>query len=226
VPPDSKSDRFHLRTSAPGSNAHDLAREVADGLRASPKRLPCRFFYDEAGSKLFEEICEQPEYYLTRAEDEILRAHAPEIVSLVPRNAQIVELGSGSGTKTRHLLAAAIARDGRAHYLPIDISRSALESAAHALLAKMPTLQIDAVEAEYSTGLSRLAFPGRGPRLYLWLGRDHTSPGVRAATWIAAVSQLIVVLVPVGLVVVGILAIVAVAILAAVALAMLLLDRR
>jgi len=62
--------------------------------------------------------------------------------------------------------------------------------------------------------------------LYLWLGRDHTSPGVRAATWIAAVSQLIVVLVPVGLVVVGILAIVAVAILAAVALAMLLLDRR
>ncbi len=164
--------RFRLTSFAPRIPAEDLAEAVRAGFAATPKTLPCRFFYDAEGSAIFEEICALPEYYLTRAEDEILARHADEILSLVPQGSQIVELGSGSGTKTRHLIAAAIRRNGRAHYLPIDISRSALEGAAVSLLSEFETLRIDAVEAEYREGLERLSTPGRAPRLYLWLGSN------------------------------------------------------
>src|SRR5262245_39504333 len=82
----------------------DLARGVRDGMRARPKRIPCRFFYDEKGSELFERICELPEYYLTRAEDEILALRAGEVAAAVPAGCTLVELGSGSARKTRHLL--------------------------------------------------------------------------------------------------------------------------
>jgi len=172
VPPDPKSDRLHLRTSAPGSNAHDLAREVADGLRASPKRLPCRFFYDEAGSKLFEEICEQPEYYLTRAEDEILARHAEAIVDVSPASCDLVELGSGDARKTRRLIAALLRRRPSLRYVPIDISRSALLKSSEGLLAAHPGLEIHAIAAEYERGIGMLDESSPGPRLVLWLGSN------------------------------------------------------
>lgn len=168
----SERPRFRLtqvRRSEPGD---DLANAVLAGLASVPKRLPCRFFYDETGSRIFEEICALPEYYLTRAEDEILAQRAREIVALVPKEAEIVELGSGSATKTKHLIAAAIERDGRARYTPIDISRAALEDAGRSLTAEFETLQVDAVLAEYQDGLEHLVRAGRGPRLYTWLGSN------------------------------------------------------
>src|SRR5579871_3413960 len=83
-----------------------FARDVLSGLTASPKYLSCCYFYDREGSRLFEEICELPEYYLTRAEREILEAQADEMVARLPGHTRVVELGSGNSAKTRLLLAA------------------------------------------------------------------------------------------------------------------------
>src|SRR5438128_10101516 len=118
--------RRRLQVHAYDQNGHraEFAREVENGLTTSPKRLPCRYFYDAAGSALFEEICALPEYYLTRAEQEILDAHASEIVAGCPsQGAALVELGSGSAKKTRTLIDAALARHAPLRYVPIDISR-------------------------------------------------------------------------------------------------------
>jgi dimethylhistidine N-methyltransferase len=120
---------------------HRLATAVRDGLTARPKRLPPWLFYDEAGSRLFEEITERPEYYPTRTERAILAAHAQRIVALAaqpthfrpagnnPPRLRITELGAGSADKTRLLLAAAVARQGMAVYEPVDVSPSALDAA-------------------------------------------------------------------------------------------------
>lgn len=172
VPSDLESDRFLLRASEPGANARELAREIEEGLRSTPKRIPCRFFYDEAGSRLFEEICAQPEYYLTRAEDEILLRCAEEIVAAAPEGCDLVELGSGDARKTCRLLAALLERRPSLRYVPIDISRSALVKSSRSLLAAHPELAIHAIAAEYERGLELLheAFPG--PKLVLWLGSN------------------------------------------------------
>ena len=100
-----------------------FADEVLRGLRAERKTLPPKFFYDDRGAALFEEICEQPEYYLTRAELEILRACAPEIGALAGPRCALVEYGSGAGVKIRLLLDAL---ERPASYTPVDISRRQL----------------------------------------------------------------------------------------------------
>lgn len=154
----------------------DFAQDVAAGLTDHPRRLHCRYFYDEQGSLLFEQICALPEYYLTRAETEILSHHAAELAALVPTNGTLVELGSGSSVKTRLLIEALLRRHGRLHYAAIDISRSMLESSAHTLLADYPALEMTAVAAEYRAGLALLLQGGEataaGPRLILWLGSN------------------------------------------------------
>ena len=194
-----RAGRFTLAALGPINPAASLAEEVRAGLTATPKRLPCRFFYDEHGSLLFEQICELPEYYVTRAEREILAAHAAEIVAQLPAvraSTELVELGSGSAAKTRLLIAALLRRQPALRYVPVDISRSALEESAGALLAAYPTLRVDAVAADYEAGLRYLANlavltvpvagaqPGPGasivgaaavaapPRLFLWLGSN------------------------------------------------------
>src|SRR4051812_4575450 len=90
-----------------------LARDVQTGLTASPKRLPCRYFYDAQGSLLFEEICELPEYYLTRTERAILEERSAEIAALFPEETALVELGSGSAAKTRLLIGALLDQRAR-----------------------------------------------------------------------------------------------------------------
>jgi len=172
VPSELESPRFALRASDPAPGASDLAHEVELGLRAVPKRIPCRFFYDEAGSKLFEEICEQPEYYLTRAEDEILSRRAGVLARAVPPGADLVELGSGDAHKTRHLIAALLDERPTLRYVPIDISRSALLKSAESLLGIHPELTITAIEAEYERGLAILSEESSGPKLVLWLGSN------------------------------------------------------
>ncbi|HWP35288.1 MAG TPA: L-histidine N(alpha)-methyltransferase [Thermodesulfobacteriota bacterium] len=149
-----------------------FARDVAAGLTRTPKRLPCRYFYDREGSLLFEEICRLPEYYLPRAEREILERRAPEIAALLPAGAALVELGSGSATKTRLLIEALLRRQGKLRYVPVDISRSVLEESARALLADHPRLAITAIAAEYEEGLEVLRRTPLGPKLLLWLGSN------------------------------------------------------
>ncbi len=101
----SPTDRMQLvRVGTVSAGSASLADEVRAGLTAEPKSLPYRFLYDAAGSKLFEQICELPEYYLTRAETEILTAHAGAIVAGCATPTTLVELGSGSSSKTRLLI--------------------------------------------------------------------------------------------------------------------------
>ncbi len=149
-----------------------LGDEVRAGLTAHPKTLPTKYLYDDLGSALFEVICLLPEYYLTRSEAAILRAHARDIVAAVGDTLEIVELGSGTATKTRLLLDAALARQGTLRYSPIDISRSALDQTVHALNAEYPAITVDPQVADYFEGLRRFSRNGVERTLVLFLGSN------------------------------------------------------
>jgi len=142
---------------------------VAEGLSAPRKWLPCRFFYDQIGSELFEQICDLPEYYLTRTERSILDRDADEIVAAAGQEISLVEFGSGSSVKTRLLIDATLRRQKALHYSPIDISAAFLKSSSLALLDDFPGLDITAIAAEYHDGISVLPEVDL-PRLILFLG--------------------------------------------------------
>jgi dimethylhistidine N-methyltransferase len=124
----------------------DLAVEAIRGLSSSPKTLPCKLFYDKRGSELFEAICKLPEYYPTRTEVGILRRHVREIAEAIGPRVQLIELGSGSSTKTRILLDALV---DPVAYAPIDISREHLWESAERIHATYPDLQVQAVCSDY-----------------------------------------------------------------------------
>jgi dimethylhistidine N-methyltransferase len=157
-----------IRAATPDDEREAFAADVRRGLTAARKTLPCRWFYDETGSALFEEICELPEYPIPRAERQILERHAGEMVR--PRPRTLIELGSGNSAKTRLLLDAL---DGHAaRYVPIDISESMLASTAGTLAADYPRLEIVALSGTYEQGLARLDGHAIAPRLVLWLGSN------------------------------------------------------
>jgi len=166
------ASRYTLFESDPHAQRASLAEAVAQGLGGEPKSLPCRFFYDAQGSALFEEICRLPEYYLTRAEREILEDRADEIVARSGAGGLLVELGSGSASKTRLLIEALLRRRRSLRYVPIDISRSALAESSQALLADYPGLEIHAIAGEYQQGLRHLRADPEAPRLIAWLGSN------------------------------------------------------
>lgn len=141
-----------------------LRADVLSGLTRHPKTLPPKWFYDARGSELFEEITRLPEYYPTRAEREILAARAEEIAAASGART-VIELGSGSSEKTRHLLDVLPELHS---YVPVDVSESALTGAAGSLLAEHPDLSVHALIADFTGGL---ALPGTpGPRLVVFLG--------------------------------------------------------
>ena len=153
------------------SQGHDrFARDVRDGLLGRPKTLPCTYLYDDRGSELFEEICTLPEYYLTRTEDSILQTSADAMVAGWSRAPVLIELGSGSSTKTRRLIAAARARYGRVHYLPIDVSATILAESAQALARDFPGLRVTGVTGDYRSSLAEICKRIRRPKLILFLG--------------------------------------------------------
>ncbi|MFG2985772.1 L-histidine N(alpha)-methyltransferase [Streptomyces sp. NPDC048258] len=141
-----------------------LRADVLHGLTQNPKVLPPKWFYDARGSELFEEITRLPEYYPTRAEREILLERAQEIASASGART-LVELGSGSSEKTRHLIEAMPALDT---YIPVDVSESALTGAAETLLAAHPGLRVHALLADFTAALHLPESPG--PRLVVFLG--------------------------------------------------------
>lgn len=130
--------------------------DVLTGLRRQPKTLPCKYFYDERGSQLFDHICELEEYYLTRTELAIMRRYAPEMAAALGSGCLLVELGSGSSLKTRLLLdhLEPVA------YVPVDISREHLAKAAAALAADYPSLEVRPVSADYTEDFSLPPVPG------------------------------------------------------------------
>ena len=126
-----------------------FARDVAQGLAAPQKTLPAKYFYDERGSQLYEQICTLPEYYPYRAERDILATYAAEIYADIG-HVPLVEFGSGNAAKTRYLLTA-YERAGRPFlYCPVDISRAALEESAQKLLAEYAHLSIRAIHADFA----------------------------------------------------------------------------
>jgi dimethylhistidine N-methyltransferase len=130
-----------------------FGRDVLAGLRQSARRVPPKYFYDVAGSALFDRICELPEYYPTRTEIQILRENAKAIAAAVGPNAEVVEFGAGSLTKIRLLFDAFPAAEAPRRYVPVDISGEHLHAAALGLRAEYPTLQIQPVVADYTMPL-------------------------------------------------------------------------
>ncbi|HEY5884890.1 MAG TPA: L-histidine N(alpha)-methyltransferase [Pyrinomonadaceae bacterium] len=149
-----------------------LAEDVRRGLASQPKRFLPKYFYDELGSQLFEAITLLPEYYLTRAENEILQLYADEIVSSVDGNITLIEMGSGSASKTRLIIEALLRRQSSLLFIPVDISASALESSSRILLQSYKELRIEAYAADYFAALTELSKHPRERTLALFLGSN------------------------------------------------------
>lgn len=148
-----------------------FAEEVASGLTSPARSIPCRFLYDDVGSKLFEEICDVPEYYLTRAEREILEARAGEIAATFEGGPiTLAEFGSGSSVKTRLLIEGLLHTHGRLRYLPVDISASILEESALELLDAYDALEVRGIASEYQDGLHHVHADEAAAKLVVWLG--------------------------------------------------------
>jgi len=151
------SNRLTIHRLTRAGEANEFAADVREGLTARSKFLLPKYFYDDLGSKLFEAICCLPEYYLTRAESEILSRQAEAIIEATDGPARLIELGSGSAEKTRYLIDALLQRQPELHYLPVDISDASLEASSLELLKTYTDLRITAYAADYFTALKALA---------------------------------------------------------------------
>lgn len=151
----------------PADLRRGLEADARAGLSASPKWLPPKYFYDDRGSRLFEDITRLPEYYQTRTEHAILVAHADEIAEAAGAEA-LLELGSGSSEKTRMLLDAMTHSGGLSAYVPVDVSAGALNDAMAGLRRDHPDLELHGAVADFDHHLDRLPEPGR--RLVALLG--------------------------------------------------------
>ena len=139
--------RISELAAAPASAGPSFSEDTRRGLTATPKVLFPKYFYDALGSRLFEALCELPEYYVTRAEEEIFQRHADEIARSLDGPLRLLELGSGDARKTRLLIQALVARQDGLEYLPIDVSRSAVVQSA------------DGGRASRSVGVALSAWP-------------------------------------------------------------------
>ncbi len=149
-----------LRFDAAHGAGIDMRAEVCAGLARRPKQLPSKYFYDAKGSALFEAICIQPEYYLTRAELALMRRHVAAIASALGPEVLLLEYGSGAGIKTRMLLAHL---EDPVAYVPIEISSSALRRSVARLRDRLPAIEVLPVCADFTRPLM-LPTPRRRPR--------------------------------------------------------------
>jgi L-histidine Nalpha-methyltransferase len=159
----------HLVRVGPGKGTEilEFARSVASGMRQQPRRLECRFLYDTNGSRLYERICLQPEYYPTRTEAAILKDRAEEIC-LHTGPVTVLELGSGCSVKTGHLLAAHARLHGPLRYVPIDVSESALRQACRGISSRYPNVRVTGLHGTYEDAFELF---GEAPAsLVLFLG--------------------------------------------------------
>jgi L-histidine N-alpha-methyltransferase len=146
-----------------------MQRDVRVGLSAEPKELAPKYFYDERGSQLFERITELPEYYPTRAERSILAERAAEMIAAAGDPATLVELGSGSASKTRHLLSAMRDAGCLETYVPVDISEEITHETAESLVGEYPGLSVRGLVCDFEHHLERIP-DGDGGRLVAFLG--------------------------------------------------------
>ncbi|MFT7679275.1 MAG: dimethylhistidine N-methyltransferase [Planctomycetota bacterium] len=166
------TERFQIQADEPRDTNSDFAADVRTGLSADPKWFSCRWLYDAPGSAIFEEICALPEYYPTRAEIEILREQGDSIAARLGAELAVVELGSGSAVKARLVLSALLRERESLLYVPVDISRSAVEASSAELLAEFDQLEVFAIAGEYARGFEWMAANADKPKLLLWLGSN------------------------------------------------------
>lgn len=144
-----------------------LRAAIIAGLRATPKTLPATLFYDERGAMLFERICRQPEYYLTRTEESILAVCAATLAALMGPRVALIELGSGAATKVKPLLAAL---EQPVAYVPVDVSREQLLVVAAERAREFPQLQVLPVCGDYTQGVNAPDFPSGTRRVAFFPG--------------------------------------------------------
>ena len=145
-----------------------LVDDAINGLFADNKHLPPKYFYDDRGSELFDQICDEPEYYPTRTEDALLKDSARNVIRrTMPK--QILEFGSGTSRKTVHLLKACEELDCASAYLPFDVCDEVILRSATSLQEKFPWLQVEPISGDYTAGLGNLPVSD-GPTLFLFLG--------------------------------------------------------
>lgn len=172
---------------AADSAANALRRDVRDGLGRTPKSLPPKWFYDSVGSDLFDQITRLPEYYPTRTEAQILRAHAADVAAASGADT-LVELGSGTSEKTRILLDAMSEAGSLRRFIPFDVDAGVLEAAGAAIGAEYPGVEVDAVCGDFEEHLEKI--PTGGRRLVVFLGSTigNLTPGPRAE-FLAALAR-------------------------------------
>ena len=152
---DKREDEKAEMTVQQNREFEDFAADVERGLAAQSKYVSPKYLYDEVGSQLFEQICLQPEYYLTRTEASILNKYAPVISKLAGSNIEIIELGSGSSSKTAILLSYLSLQKKRVYYFPIDISSSILIESERKLKSQFPNISIIGIRSDYNLGIDK-----------------------------------------------------------------------
>src|SRR5690606_34651873 len=148
---------------------------VLEGLARSPKRISSRYFYDAEGDRLFQRIMATEDYYVTRAEDEILRGQADAVLDALVNGHQrfsLFELGAGDGAKTKHLLRRALEQGRDPLYRPMDISASALEQLGRSLRKELPALRYQAEQGEYFEVIARSFIDPSDVKAVLFLGSN------------------------------------------------------
>jgi dimethylhistidine N-methyltransferase len=168
----------------------DVCAEVLAGLRSSPKTLPPKLFYDEAGADLFQQICELPEYYLTRSELSILNERAGEIAHAIGPRAALIEYGSGAGQKIRLLLDAL---ENPVAYVPVDISGEQLAGVSETIAAQYPDIEVMPVCADYTSRFDLPALPEKTRRRVAFFPGSTIGnfDPVQAASFLSRIRSLI-----------------------------------
>ena len=149
--------------------------DVREGLSSFPKYIPSKYFYNDAGDKIFQEIMELEEYYLTNAEFEIFDTYKFQMLSLFNQHEhgfQLIEFGAGDGYKTKVLVEEFLNRRANFKYIPIDISGNVLKILEKDLTQKYPDLQVEAIEDDYFKALKRLNLEGKARKVVLFLGSN------------------------------------------------------
>jgi dimethylhistidine N-methyltransferase len=166
------SDRFELITVPRLRGVPSFAQDVSTGLRSEPKHLPSKYFYDDIGSALFDAITRLPEYYLTRAETQILSDWGWQMVRLLDAPVDFLELGSGSAIKTRILIGEALRVQTDLCYSPIDISTEAVRASSLALVESYPRLRVRAYAGDYFDVLESHVLRSERKMLAMFMGSN------------------------------------------------------
>src|SRR5437868_7522560 len=161
--------------SKPAPEMSQFATDVLQGLSAQPKHLSSKYFYDDEGSRLFQEIMKLPEYYLTSCELEIFERQADDIFSSFANGSNafdLIELGAGDGTKTAVLVSHFLKRNADISYSPIDISQEALDALTDKFNREFPSLTMSAMNGDYFKILKSLKNGGVRRKVLLFLGSN------------------------------------------------------